>query len=726
MAKILILGGAGFIGTHLASSLADRPEHEITLVDNLARGQMDEDLEGLLSRSTRVKLLQGDLTEPSLWEGLGGPFEHVYLLAGIVGVQRVQADPARVLKSHTAILFNTLEWVARVGCRRFFFASSSEVYSGGVELGWTPIPTPEKVPMVVLDPYNPRSSYGATKMLGEIAVAQYARLFGFQAVIARYHNVYGPRMGLDHVIPELMERIWLRADPLAVYGLEQTRAFCYVLDAIEACQALMECPLASCETVHIGTNQQMTIQELLEKLLTLTNFHPALETHPAPAGAVSRRCPSIEKLYELTGFRPRVSIEEGLFLTWEWYRRRFEQAMKRPQTATSPLETFKESPLIPLSIPELHGNEWRYLKECLDTRWVSSVGPFVDQFERVVAGYLGTGDGVATVSGTAALHVALLVAGIKPDEEVLVPCLAFIAPANAIRYVGAWPVFMDADPTTWQMDPTKVVDFTAKECQWKEGKLLNKTTGRQIKAILPVHILGHPCEMDPLLEIAQRYDLRVIEDAAESLGAQYKGRKVGCLGEIGCLSFNGNKIITTGGGGMFITRNPEWAQRARYLTTQAKDDPMEYIHSEIGYNYRLTNLQAALGCAQMEQLEQHIRSKLQMAQRYRLAFAALPGVECMPSAPWAQPISWLFTIRLKNKNPGSSQRLVAFLASRGIQARRLWRPLHLLKGHQDAQAYRIETAVELYAQAVSLPSSVGLAPADQERVIRAVWEWEEL
>ena len=245
---------------------------------------------------------------------------------------------------------------------------------------------------------------------------------------------------------------------------------------------------------------------------------------------------------------------------------------------------------IPLCVPEIRGNEWKYVKECLDTNWVSSVGSFVDRFERMLADYIGTIHAVATTSGTAALHIALLVAGVQPDDEVLVPTLSFIAPANAIRYTGAWPVFIDSEPIYWQMDPEKVLDFLEKECRWQGESLLNKTTGRRVKAILPVHILGHPCDIDPIREAAQKYDLAIIEDATESLGAKYKGNMVGRLGDIACFSFNGNKLITTGGGGMIVTNDESWANRARYLSTQAKDDPIEYFHSEIGYNYRLTNI----------------------------------------------------------------------------------------------------------------------------------------
>lgn len=377
--------------------------------------------------------------------------------------------------------------------------------------------------------------------------------------------------------------------------------------------------------------------------------------------------------------------------------------------------------VIPLCVPEIRGNEWKYIKECLDTNWVSSVGPFVDRFERMVVDYVGAKYAVATVNGTAALHIALLVSGVKHDDEVIVPTLTFIAPVNVVRYVGAWPVFVDADPVYWQMDPERVVDFIAKKCQWRKGKLLNKVSGRHIKAIVPVHILGHPCDMDPIVEVAQKYGLVVIEDSTESLGAKYKGRLVGQLGAIACFSFNGNKVITTGGGGMIVTDNAEWACRARYLTTQAKGDPIEYVHNEIGYNYRLTNVQGALGCAQMEKLDEYINAKRSIARAYAQVLASVIGITCMREAPWASSTFWIYTVLVDEKRYGMSSRtLLRHLAAMGIQTRPLWQPLHLSLAHRGAYSSGRAVAEELVQKGLSLPSSVGLTSSDQDRVVQNI------
>jgi len=378
---------------------------------------------------------------------------------------------------------------------------------------------------------------------------------------------------------------------------------------------------------------------------------------------------------------------------------------------------------IPLCVPEIRGNEWRYVKECLDTGWVSSVGPFVERLERSVADYVGAAHGVATSTGTAALHIALLAAGVKPDDEVLVSDLTFIAPANAIRYANAWPVLIDAEPVYWQMDPALVIDFLENHCTWRDESLINHITGRRVSAIVPVHILGHPVDLDPILDVAGKYGLAIVEDATESLGSEYHGRKTGNLGHIGCFSFNGNKIITTGGGGMIVTNDRSLAAKAKYLSTQAKDDPVEYVHKEIGYNYRLSNVQAAIGCAQMEQLSEFVQIKRDIAAAYAKGFADLPGVSTMPEANWARSIFWLNTILIDEAEYGEDSRaLMKRLARRGIQARPLWEPLHQSEAHAGAQTAGSEVAAGINRRALSLPSSVGMTREQLDEVIAAVCE----
>jgi perosamine synthetase len=325
------------------------------------------------------------------------------------------------------------------------------------------------------------------------------------------------------------------------------------------------------------------------------------------------------------------------------------------------------------------------------------------------------------VNGTAALHIALLLAGVERDDEVLVSSLTFIAPANTIRYVGAWPIFIDAEPKYFQIDPAAVVEFLEKDCRWDGHELRNRRTGRRIKAILPVHILGHPADLDPILEVAAKYSLPVIEDATEGLGARYRTKSLGSVGKAGCFSFNGNKIITTGGGGMLVTNDAEWAARAKYLTTQAKDDPIEYVHNSVGYNYRLTNLLAAMGCAQMEQLNSFVEAKRQIAKRYQDSLGLLTGIWLPKEADWAFSTFWMYTVLVDEKEAHiSSRELLRELAAAEIQTRPLWQPIHRSQAHSPSHGICCPNSDALYNKAISLPCSVGLTPSAQSRVIDTI------
>lgn len=376
---------------------------------------------------------------------------------------------------------------------------------------------------------------------------------------------------------------------------------------------------------------------------------------------------------------------------------------------------------VPLCVPELHGNEWAYIKECLDTNWVSSVGAYVDRFEQMLADFSGNKFAVAASSGTAALHTALLVVGIQPDDEIILSVLTFIAPANAVRYAGAWPVFIDAEPEYWQMDPKKLAEFLEKGCQWKNGTLINRATGRRVRAIIPVHVLGHPCKMDEIVALARQYNLIIIEDATESLGAKFQDQMAGHIGDIACFSFNGNKLITTGGGGMIVSDNEAWAKKAKYLTTQAKDDPLEFVHGEVGYNYRLTNLLAAMGCAQMEQVVEYVAIKRRIASVYQQALADVPGLTLMKEAPWATSAFWLYTVLVDEMEYGlDSRALLGELGRAGIQSRPLWQPLHLSPVFAALPKMAAPVAERLNREAISLPCSVGLTEQEQDRVIAAI------
>lgn len=377
--------------------------------------------------------------------------------------------------------------------------------------------------------------------------------------------------------------------------------------------------------------------------------------------------------------------------------------------------------MIPLSAPRFGGREWAYLKGCLDSGWVSSASPLVEQFEQAIARRVGAPHAVAVASGTAALHVALQVAGVQPDDEVLVPALTFIAPVNAIRYCRAHPVFVDADPETWQMRVGPVARFLAQGCERRGEGCYNRRTGRRVRALLPVHLLGLSGAMDQWVALAREYGLAVVEDAAEGIGVRYQGRHVGTWGDVGILSFNGNKTITCGGGGMLLTANPEAAARARYLTTQAKDDPLESFHREVGYNYRLPGLQAALGLAQLEQLDGFLAAKRALAAEYGLALRGVPGVSGMPTPPDTEAAYWLYTVLLPEGTTIARRRaIVAALRRRGVEARPLWCPAPLLPPYADCQTLGLDMVHQLHARAVSLPSSVGLTREELATCVAAL------
>ncbi|HDY75011.1 MAG TPA: LegC family aminotransferase, partial [Candidatus Marinimicrobia bacterium] len=330
--------------------------------------------------------------------------------------------------------------------------------------------------------------------------------------------------------------------------------------------------------------------------------------------------------------------------------------------------------MIPLSVPHISGNEWQYIKECLDTGWVSSIGKYVDAFESAICGYTGVKYAVASTNGTAALQIALKLVGVLPDDEVIVPTVTFIAPVNAVHFTGARPVFMDCDQY-YNIDVNKTVEFIKQETIFKNGYKINKTTNSRIPAIIPVHIFGNAVDLEPLVSICKERNIKIVEDAAESLGTHYingnlNGRHTGTVGDIGCYSFNGNKIITSGGGGMIVTNNESLAERAKYLTTQAKDDPLRYIHNEIGYNFRLTNIQAAMGVAQLEKLSEFIKTKQHNFQKYKNKIDDIPGLHIAEVPDYAINNCWMYALQIKKETYGNNRdELMNDLVDSGIQAR---------------------------------------------------------
>lgn len=369
---------------------------------------------------------------------------------------------------------------------------------------------------------------------------------------------------------------------------------------------------------------------------------------------------------------------------------------------------------IPLSVPSIKGNAETYIKECLETNFVSSVGPFVTRFEEEFAQKVNTKHAIACASGTAAIHVALQLAGVSRGDDVFVSDFTFIATVNPIIYLNANPILIDASEETWNISHDLVRE---------ELKKRLKTNKRLPKAILIAHVLGIPAPAEPFAKLSKKYNIPIIEDAAESLGAYYlnglyTNRQVGTTGLFGCYSFNGNKIITTGGGGMIVSSDKELANRARHLTTQAKLPGSEYNHDEIGYNYRLSNVAAALGVSQLELLDTFLKKKKEIAKRYDEAFAGLAGITLSPRPSYAETSQWLYTVLIDSSKTGiNRQDVQTILAEKGIQSRPIWVPIHSQKPYRDTVCIRGEVSEKLLRQGLSLPCSVILTNAEQNYVI---------
>jgi dTDP-4-amino-4,6-dideoxygalactose transaminase len=368
---------------------------------------------------------------------------------------------------------------------------------------------------------------------------------------------------------------------------------------------------------------------------------------------------------------------------------------------------------IALAEPTIGGNAEAYLLECLRTNYVSSVGPFVGRFEEAFAEAVGAEHAIACASGTAAIHLAFAALDLRPGAEVLLPSLTFVASANPVRYLGGVPVFVDSEAETYNMDPGLVVDELERRAR----------AGRpQPAAIEVVDLVGHPAAIDAILEAAERHGVVVVEDASEALGARYvggrlDGRSVGTIGRLGCFSFNGNKLVTTGGGGMVVTDDADLARRVRHLSTQARLPGPTYDHDEVGYNYRLSNVAAALGLAQLETLEDLLEGRRANAAFYDRAIGSLSGIRPAPRAAWAAPSFWLYTSRLEPDARTDRDGLLAAFAAAGIEARPIWTPLHLTRLYGDAPRIGGDVAASIFSGAVSLPSSSSLDDRRRQRVV---------
>lgn len=379
--------------------------------------------------------------------------------------------------------------------------------------------------------------------------------------------------------------------------------------------------------------------------------------------------------------------------------------------------------MIPLSVPHLNGNEWKYVKDCLDTGWISSAGSYVNQFEQMVADFVGAKYGVACMNGTVGLHISQLLAGVTADDYVIAPNITFIATLNAIKYTGATPILIDVNSSNWQMDLDLLENYLATNTFLKETESgvfsFHTTTQKRLKAIMPVHVLGNMGDIEQLQKIAEKYHLDIIEDSTEALGSYYKKKHAGTFGKFGVFSFNGNKIISTGGGGVIVTDDEELAKKAKHLTTQAKASQMEYIHDEIGYNYRLVNILAAIGVAQMEEFPNLLKSKHKMDEFYRNELNGVGDIEFQQVSKNVSANCWLFTFKTSQMRS-----LLEYLNANGVQSRPFWMPMNQLQMFKE-EIYVTDNdfSSEIYENCISIPSSAGITQEQMQEVVTKIKEF---
>lgn len=380
--------------------------------------------------------------------------------------------------------------------------------------------------------------------------------------------------------------------------------------------------------------------------------------------------------------------------------------------------------MIPLSVPNFEGNEEKYVLDAVHKGWVSTAGAYVSRLEDDLSSCIHTSKTVACQSGTAALHLSLIEAGVQQGDLVIVPTVTFIAAVNPVRYMKADPIFMDCDDSLC-MDPMKLREFCESECVLKEGILAHKDTGRRVSAIVVVHVFGNVADMPLIMKVAGEYNLKVIEDATEALGSRYiegefSGKYAGTIGDYGAFSFNGNKIITTGGGGAITAKDTRRLQHIKYLSTQAKDDELFYIHNEIGYNYRMTNVQAAIGVAQLEMLSEFIERKNRNYALYKKLLAGVDNVELLSFRDVVQSNKWFYSIKINVDNRNSLSNMIKELKEWGVQTRPIWGLIHQQKPYKDCIAYRIDRAEYYSARILNIPCSTNLRNEDIYIVVKAL------
>lgn len=386
-----------------------------------------------------------------------------------------------------------------------------------------------------------------------------------------------------------------------------------------------------------------------------------------------------------------------------------------------------DNKFIPLSVPNLKGNELKYVSDAIETEWVSTAGPYVNKFEEKIAEYVKAKGAVSCQNGTSGLHISLMLTGVTNEDAVFVPTLTFIAAVNPVKYIGATPIFMDCDDSLC-IDPVKLEKYCEEECLFADGKLIDKENNKHIKTIVVVHVFGNMADMEAIMKIAEKYNLKVVEDATEAIGTYYTagkyiGKYAGTIGDFGVYSFNGNKIMTTGGGGMIVSNNEEYLKKAKHLTTQAKSDEVNFLHDEIGYNYRMTNMQAAMGLAQLEQLEQFISTKENNYQTYKQKFENT-SYELLEVRADIRSNRWFYALSC-DKATINRDELIQYLSQNKVQSRPIWGLIHQQIPYKNEKAYCIEKAVFYWERIVNIPCSTNLEKEDAERVANLILQYDK-
>ncbi|MHB1016846.1 MAG: LegC family aminotransferase [Coriobacteriia bacterium] len=699
--RIVVTGAAGFLGSAVCRSAAAAGHEVIGLV---RPGEL-----GAIVPAAHYEVLDWSDDARALARLLAE--HHVQSVVHAAGATpRVTGEPAELYDANVRLVTTVLSAVLESGVDpTVVVVSTAGVYGPAPS-----VPTPEDAPL------EPSSHYACSKAAMEDVARAFARLDGVQVCIARPFNLIGRGEPAGSVVSDVVRQ--LEAEPgvgeVLLRESVSVRDYVDVDDAAEALLLLADCGLAA-ETYNISSGRGVSVADLTAAILGVWESKAAVVVmDPAAAGTVS--IGDASRLRAL-GWTPTTTLVSSLKTVREDRR---DTTTSDRHNSVAVLDGRRG---VALSMPVVGRNEYAYIDACLDSGWLAS-GAFITRFEDAVCELTGAKHTVACQSGTAAIQVTLQVAGVGRDDEVIVPALTFIATVNPVAYLGAHPVFVDCDDFM-NMDPDAVAAFLESECERAaDGRIFNRATGRRVAAVLPVHVFGNPCDIERLEALARDWGLPLVEDAAESLGATwtegaFAGRHTGTVGRAGCLSFNGNKIITTGGGGMILTDDAAFAERARHLMTQAKSDPVRFVHDEVGYNYRMTNVQAAIGVAQLETLAERIDCKHRNRDLYAALLADVAGIKILGSPEGTAPNYWFYSALVDRGVFGMDREaLMLGLAERGIQTRPVWRLNHLQEPYRAERACETPRAEWFWERVLNLPCTHTLSSDDIEFVCDAIRE----